>query len=135
MHWRRLAIVLVCLTVIGWGAWQLRAHGPGGVPFLPGCLFRRLTGLDCPGCGMTRAAAASLNGRWVEAFALNPLGMVLLPLAMIGLLPETFNWVSKKPLAWRLRPGILTTYVIVGSIFAFWILRNLPWWPQPGKAM
>ncbi|TDU81208.1 uncharacterized protein DUF2752 [Prosthecobacter fusiformis] len=129
MHWHRLALVAGLVTILVWGAWQLREHGPGGVPFLPGCHFRRWTGLDCPGCGMTRATAASLNGRFLEAFALNPLGMILLPLALVGLLPETYNWVSKKPIRWQLRPGIKTTRLIVISIFVFWFVRNLPWWP------
>lgn len=37
------------------------------------CLFRRLTGLPCPCCGMTRACFAVLKGNLVEAVRSNPL--------------------------------------------------------------
>ena len=36
------------------------------------CMFHNLTGLDCPGCGMTRAAHALLHGRLYQAFRFNP---------------------------------------------------------------
>ena len=32
-----------------------------------GCPFQRLTGVDCPGCGMTRAVLLALQGRFSEA--------------------------------------------------------------------
>ncbi|MEN3943399.1 DUF2752 domain-containing protein [Prosthecobacter sp. SYSU 5D2] len=129
MHWHRLALLMAVLVMLGWGAWLLRTEGPGGVPFLHGCQVRRWTGLCCPGCGMTRAASAALNGQFLEALRLNPLGMILLPLALVGLLPEMTAWVSKKPMAWRLRPGLKTTRLIVVAILVFTILRNLPGWP------
>jgi hypothetical protein len=131
MRWPRLAVVLGILGVLGWGAWQLRESGPGAVPYLPGCYFRKVTGLDCPGCGMTRGMSAALNGRFGQALALNPLGMILLPLALIGLAPEVYNWTVKRPIAWRLRLGRKVTWAIVVAVFAFWVLRNTPWWPLP----
>ena len=33
-----------------------------------GCPFRRLTGLPCPGCGLTRAWLHALRGDWAAAF-------------------------------------------------------------------
>jgi Protein of unknown function (DUF2752) len=42
-------------------------------PLLPGCPFRRLTGIPCPTCGTTRAAVALLGGHLGAALALNPL--------------------------------------------------------------
>ena len=40
---------------------------------LPGCLWKGLTGIPCPGCGSGRAALALASGRFAEAFRLNPL--------------------------------------------------------------
>lgn len=45
---------------------------------LPLCLFKAVTGLPCPGCGMGHAVILALNGRWAESFAAHPLGIPLL---------------------------------------------------------
>jgi hypothetical protein len=47
------------------------------------CPFRRLTGLPCPGCGMTRAWVFAEHGRFGEAIAANPFVLVLLPSAVV----------------------------------------------------
>lgn len=55
------------------GAFSLAAAWIGlGLP-RPGCFFRGLTGLPCPGCGATRGLAALLEGDVAGAFASNPL--------------------------------------------------------------
>ncbi|MDD2955721.1 MAG: DUF2752 domain-containing protein [Oscillospiraceae bacterium] len=41
--------------------------------FPTGCLFKRLTGVPCPSCGMTRAWFAVLRLDLAGAFALHPL--------------------------------------------------------------
>ncbi len=38
---------------------------------LPPCMFHRLTGLNCPGCGGTRAVQALLRGDWYAAWHFN----------------------------------------------------------------
>ncbi len=39
---------------------------------VPLCLFKGLTGLDCPGCGMTRAFFFISRGHFADAAAMNP---------------------------------------------------------------
>jgi hypothetical protein len=57
--------------VLGWPGWP--------------CLFAKITGLPCPGCGMTRAVASLLRGRWLEAVQYHPFapGFVLLGLPVV----------------------------------------------------
>ncbi|MBC8003272.1 MAG: DUF2752 domain-containing protein [Opitutaceae bacterium] len=110
-------------------AFLLHRSGPSGLPWWHGCVFHQLTGLNCPGCGMTRAAYAMLHGRVGEAFRFNPLGMVLLPVASLGAGIEIVGWIRGKPLPFRLRAGVKGAWVIVAIIIGFGILRNLPWWP------
>lgn len=50
---------------------------------IPVCLFRYLTGLPCPGCGLTRAFSSLLHGRVQAAFAYHPFAFLLLPLFAI----------------------------------------------------
>lgn len=42
------------------------------------CPFRLLTGLPCPGCGLTRSWIYLMHGQWGEGFAVNPFGAVAL---------------------------------------------------------
>ena len=48
------------------------------------CPIRFLTGVSCPGCGMSRAWLAALRMDWGAAFAFHPL--FLLPVPAAGLL-------------------------------------------------
>lgn len=75
---------------------------PGALPALPLCPFRELTGLPCPGCGMTRAFCAIGHGEFGKALALNPFSFVFYgaALALLG-------W----PLARRRFPGALARVV------------------------
>ena len=109
-------------------AFLLYQSGPTA-SWLPGCLFHRITGLDCAGCGMTRAAHAALHGRWSEAFRYNPLGMILLPAAMVGIGLELIGWLCGKPLPLRFRIGGRWAWGVAGVLIAFWVLRNIPAWP------
>lgn len=44
------------------------------------CLFRTITGHECPGCGMTRAFVALLHGDVAGAFRHNRMSLIVLPL-------------------------------------------------------
>ena len=46
------------------------------------CLIRRLTGVPCPGCGMTRALSCATHGHPRRALAYNSRVVVVLPLLL-----------------------------------------------------
>lgn len=51
-----------------------------------GCLFKRLYGLACPACGMTRSVLLTLGGDFRAALSVNPAGPVLVAgLVLLGL--------------------------------------------------
>lgn len=56
--------------------------GVMGLLGIPICPLVLLTGLPCPGCGMTRAALLFLEGHWLQAFEMHPFFYVLLALAV-----------------------------------------------------
>ena len=59
----------------------------GHLPTL--CVFHRLTGLDCPGCGMGRSLALLAQGQILASLRLHPFGLpFLLWIACWALLPE-----------------------------------------------
>jgi len=52
-----------------------------GLPAL--CLFRRWWGIECWGCGMTRALSCALHGQLAAAFAYNRGVVVVFPLLLL----------------------------------------------------
>ena len=50
---------------------------------MPICLFRYVTGLPCPGCGLTRSFSCILHGDFVRAYDYHPFGYVLLPIFLL----------------------------------------------------
>ncbi|NLL80609.1 MAG: DUF2752 domain-containing protein [Clostridiales bacterium] len=54
------------------GAVFLRMIGREGIARFPGCQFRRILGIYCPGCGGTRAVYYLAGGNLVKAFCCHP---------------------------------------------------------------
>ena len=122
--WVSLSVLLGVMALV----W-LRQAGPEGAGFLPQCQFHRLTGLACPGCGMTRATHAALHGRFVEAFWFNPVGVLLLPIlggVVVFFLPSWFRGERDLPF-FRMKSS--TAWCFAAAVLGFWILRNVPAWP------
>lgn len=57
----------------------LFAYVPGFEKFGWPCLWKTCTGIECLGCGFTRACAALLAMNWNAAWSLNPLVFLVVP--------------------------------------------------------
>lgn len=64
---------------------------PGAAEWMPKCLFHRLTGYDCPGCGSQRMLHSLLHGDLREAWESNALLLTGLPYLLFWL------WVEMSP--------------------------------------
>lgn len=117
-RWKPL-ISALALVVISAGAWVVYTYPPAEHSFYPRCVFKTATGLDCPGCGGTRAAHALLHGRVAEAFRFNPIlflgGAIALVAAPSLARGQQPRFLSRPWFGW----GMLI--VLVG----WWIARNL----------
>ncbi|WP_232677226.1 DUF2752 domain-containing protein [Nocardioides sp. R-C-SC26] len=60
------------------------------------CPFRMLTGLPCPGCGLTRAWVYAMHGRWSDSLTANPFGVVSMVLAAALVLAVVFALVRRR---------------------------------------
>jgi hypothetical protein len=113
----RVAIVAgLPLAAAGMALWDPARHG--GPPLCP---WRALTGVACPGCGITRAAGALLRGRWDDAVHLHPLVLpVVVQLALVWILALAGTRLRRQPPAW-VTPALLA---VNGAVFvAVWGLR------------
>lgn len=92
--------------------------------FYPRCLFHQLTGLNCPGCGSTRALYALLHGEIQTALRDNALFIISLA---GGAIWGTRFLVKKRKnpeLGLYFSPKFAWGYLVIAVTFT--ILRNLP---------
>jgi len=126
MSKRSLALCVTPLGVLAVAA--LYFFDPAQWGFYPPCLFHKLTGLACPGCGGLRALHQLTHGHWALALHLNPLLILSLPFLFWLLGRWIFSRGAGKPApiapAQALWPWILLSVVIL-----FGVMRNLPFPP------
>ncbi|MGA2028652.1 MAG: DUF2752 domain-containing protein [Verrucomicrobiota bacterium] len=92
--------------------------------FYPTCTFHALTGLNCPGCGMTRAAYQLLHGHILRALQDNALFVLTLPALGARSVWFVTRKISKQPVIFFVPPKALWAFLVVALVFA--VLRNLP---------
>ncbi len=119
---KRLVIVLF-IFLIG-GIWYFIID-PIQFKFSPRCLFKLITGLDCPGCGMQRALHAFLQGHFKEAVQYNYHLIISVPYALFFLM----EWLlpssdAKEQIKiWIENRKVVSFFVT--SVFIWFIVRNI----------
>jgi hypothetical protein len=117
------AAIVLGVTVAGAGA-VLFFFNPGTHGFYPICLFHKLTGWNCPGCGGTRAAYALLHGKFALALKDNALFIVLLAVAGARGIWFAAKKMRRRPVGDFIPAKILWAALATAAIFT--VLRNLP---------
>ena len=69
------------------------------------CVFKILLGIECPGCGMTRAFSCILHGDLVSAISYNRLVVVVFPLFCFILLKNIVSLFIPSPKSFSLQPA------------------------------
>lgn len=101
---------------------------PNTTQLLPACAFKAATGLDCPGCGMTRGLHSLVRGDVVRSLDHNVLLVALLFITATVLVWNAIaRRIGRSPVRLEFRRA---TWVAIGlGVLAFWVMRNLPWAP------
>jgi hypothetical protein len=121
----------VIIVMIGLGVAMAAAlavlflFNPTNHAFYPVCMFHQITGLNCPGCGSTRALHELLHGHVLAALRCNALVLLTLPFLI---------WLAARFLSHR-RRGQPTAnlvfqpkwlWIFLGVTLVFTVLRNTP---------
>ncbi|MEU8283608.1 DUF2752 domain-containing protein [Micromonospora sp. NPDC048905] len=126
----RWAVPLAAVGCVAAGMGYALLSNPADAPpdAAPTCLLKLTTGLDCPGCGGTRALWYVLHADLPAAARHHFLFVFALPfLAYLFV-----AWAANQAFGWRLPELRISSKVIVGFMgvwLAFSVLRNLPWAP------
>ena len=91
----------------------------------PKCLFRLMTGYQCPGCGSQRAIHSLLHLRIGEAFRYNAFMVLALPYVLLGTYLQYFGGNRRFPKWEKWLFGKWAALLWLIFIFTYWILRNV----------
>lgn len=116
------------VSAITAGAAFVWYYNPTTVNFFPVCPLYSMTGIACPGCGLTRGFHALFHGDVITALDFN---------AMLPLYAAFFGYLFISLLLYAFRGKGLSTkiftmkwaYSFIGVAFVFTVLRNLPYYP------
>jgi len=71
-HW-------IYALIIGYFGIAIGLHLSADIQILIPCVWKAISGYNCPGCGLTHAFIALLQLRWQEAWLENPLIYLIVP--------------------------------------------------------
>lgn len=90
---------------------------------MPHCLWKTVTGTDCPGCGSQRMAHALMHGDFSAAWHANAFALCSLPVVAVMLWLEARRSAHPRFYAFIHRPFII--WAFLAAILLWWLLRNL----------
>ncbi len=117
-----------------WAAWifgvaaaHLALVGAGLTGWV--CPIREVSGLSCPGCGLSTSALQFLRGAWRESFASHAFSPVfLLGLGALGVVAVLPGGPRRNVIGaiarWEERTG--GTALLAGGLLVYWALRLAP---------
>lgn len=108
-----IALLLICYAVI------VITTGKS-IP----CFIHLLTGLQCPGCGISRMLISMLYGDFRTAFSFHPFLFITWPVLLTLLLNADYRYIKQgRANLISLMNLVAITYVVLLLVFSIW--RNL----------
>lgn len=101
-----------------------------GRPLPPLCQLKLFTGLDCPGCGLTRSFIALAHGQWRDSFHFNPAGPLWFAFIAVQVpyqawqLSRIRRGIRPLDLSWW-GQGII--YACLAALILQWVMRQWGW--------
>lgn len=91
-----------------------------GIP----CLFRVLTGFECPGCGMTRMCTSLVMLDFRAAWSYNPVMMCLLPIGVVLIANGIKRYITTgRNVTPKWETAVMIAMIVV--LIVFGVVRNI----------
>lgn len=112
---------ILIVILIFYGYYFLYRKYKIGIP----CIFHKLTGLLCPGCGITRCLFSLIEGKFYQAFCYNQLVFILWPFIILYVLYRAYLYItdSKDMIICKIPNRYFVLLLIV--VLLFGIGRNI----------
>ena len=118
-----ILILLLCLGV----ALIYFLFDPVTNKYFPSCIFYKLTGLFCPGCGAQRSIHSLLTGNIIAAVHANILLIFCLPFLMVYYAIQTINFIRPHTnIKINIVNWVWFIYLCALVVVYYWIARNVP---------
>lgn len=92
-------------------------------PFIP-CIIHEITGLYCPGCGLSRMILSIIRLDFYQAFRYNPLLFILFPFGLILVLEYLYSLFKKRtPIYEKINNKVWIILIVILIIYG--IVRNI----------
>ncbi|MHB9078790.1 MAG: DUF2752 domain-containing protein [Pirellulaceae bacterium] len=119
-HWT--FVIIACVVVLAAASLSVRNRQQVIVPILdqplPGtCTFLRLTGLPCPGCGLTRSFISIAHGQLREAWRFNPTGILFFAVVLYQIPYRMWQIRRIHRGLGEHRSAAVDSWVLVGLVF------------------
>ena len=116
-RWRTILILsAIVILILIYGFFFFLTH------FFPRCIFKSLTGLDCPGCGSQRALHALLHADIIAAWRFN--AMLVLSIPPLAVMAAAAVMRTRYPGFYAAMNSTKAIYIWLVAITLWWILRN-----------
>lgn len=92
--------------------------------FIP-CIFSTITGLECPGCGITRMVLSLLKLDFYQAFRYNPLVFIYTPFLILYVIYKVYLYIVNKKDEFFIKIPRIYIYIVLVITVLYGILRNI----------
>jgi len=119
-----LAVIVCSFLMTSEGQTTVRAPLLG-IQMPETCMSRRLWGMDCPGCGLTRSFISMSRAEFSLAFSFNPAGPIVYTFVFVQIPWHLFQMFR----LWKLKRPIETMWIYVplfamsGMVLIQWLWR------------
>ncbi len=110
---------IVIILALGFGYAMVCTFTDLGIP----CIFNKLTGLKCPGCGVTRMCLAIMKFDFEKAFLYNRVLFCLIPICAYFICINMYRYIKTGDIRLNKLENIVL-YIVCGLLIAWGIVRN-----------